>query len=40
MSIRDGLTGYYGNFGLCGVFAIFAYRLFGRPKEITGHPVV
>jgi FkbM family methyltransferase len=38
MSIRDGLNGYYSNFGLRGVFAISAYHLFGRPKEITGHP--
>jgi FkbM family methyltransferase len=38
MSIRDGLTGYYSNFGLRGVLAISAYRLLGRPKEITAHP--
>jgi FkbM family methyltransferase len=38
MSIRDGLKGYYSNFGLRGVLAISAYRLFGRPKEITAHP--
>jgi FkbM family methyltransferase len=38
MSIRDGLMGYYSNFGIRGVLAISAYRLFGRPKEITAHP--
>ena len=38
MSIRDGLTGYYSSFGLRGVLAISAYRLLGRPKEITRHP--
>jgi FkbM family methyltransferase len=38
MSIADGLAGYYSNFGLRGVFAISAHRLFGGPKEITGHP--
>jgi FkbM family methyltransferase len=38
MTIRDGLTGYYNNFGFPGVLAISAYRLFGRPREITAHP--
>lgn len=38
MSIREGLTGYYSNFGFRGLLAISAYRLFGRPKEITAHP--
>src|SRR3984893_1559612 len=38
MTIRDGLTGYYNNFGIRGGLAISAYRLFGRPKEITAHP--
>jgi len=37
MSIRDGLSGYYNNFGIRGVLAISSYRLFARPKEITGH---
>jgi FkbM family methyltransferase len=39
MSIREGIAGYYGNFGLGGVLAIAAYRLFGQPKEITVRPV-
>jgi FkbM family methyltransferase len=38
MSVRDGFNGYYSNFGVRGVLAISAYRLFGRPKEITAHP--
>jgi len=38
MSIRDGLIGYYDNFGLRGVLAISAFRLFKRPKEIIGQP--
>jgi FkbM family methyltransferase len=38
MSVRDGFAGYYGNFGIRGVLAISANRLFGRPKEITAHP--
>src|ERR1700730_14782321 len=38
MSVRDGFTGYYGNFCLRGGLAISADRLFGRPKEITAHP--
>lgn len=37
MSIREGLTGYYRDFGLRGVLAISAHRLFGHPKEIIGH---
>ena len=36
MSIREGLTGYYRDFGLRGVLAISAHRLFGHPKEIIG----
>jgi FkbM family methyltransferase len=38
MSIRDGLRGYYKNFGLRGVLAIITYRLTGRPREITAQP--
>jgi FkbM family methyltransferase len=38
MSIREGLTAYHGTFGFRGVLAISAYRIFGRPKEITGYP--
>src|SRR5271166_1471460 len=38
MSVRDGLTWYYASFGLRGVLAISAYRLFGLPKEIAAHP--
>jgi FkbM family methyltransferase len=38
MSVRDGLSWYYGNYGLRGVLSIAAYRLFGQPKEITAHP--
>ena len=39
MSVRDGLTWYYGNYGLpSGVLAIAAYRLFGQPKVIAAHP--
>lgn len=38
MSIRDGLAVYYNNFGLSGLLAISAYRIFGRPKEITAQP--
>jgi FkbM family methyltransferase len=38
MSVRGGFAGYYGNFGVRGVLAISAHRLFGRPKEITAHP--
>jgi FkbM family methyltransferase len=37
MSIRDGLAGYYGTFGLRGVLAITAFRLFKQPREIVGH---
>lgn len=32
------LAGYYNRFGLRGVFAVTANRLFGHPKEITGRP--
>jgi FkbM family methyltransferase len=38
MSIREGLAEYYNNFGLRGVLAISAFRVFGRPTEITAHP--
>jgi FkbM family methyltransferase len=38
MSIRDGLVSYYGLFGVRGVLAISAYRLFGVPKEIVVKP--
>jgi FkbM family methyltransferase len=38
MSIRKGLMHYYGYFGIRGVLAMAAYRLFGRPEEITAHP--
>jgi FkbM family methyltransferase len=38
MSVRDGLTWYYGNFGVRGLLALFAYRLFGRHGEIAAHP--
>ena len=37
-NIRKRLAEYYINFGLRGVLAISAYPLFGRPKEIIGHP--
>jgi FkbM family methyltransferase len=38
MSFRDGLTWYYGNYGLRGLLAISAYRLFGHPKEVAIRP--
>ena len=38
MGIRKGVAGYYRLFGLRGVFAISAYRLFGVPKEIVVKP--
>jgi FkbM family methyltransferase len=38
MSVRNGLTHYYRYFGLRGVLAISAYRLFGHPKELNAHP--
>ena len=38
MSIRSGLTKYYGLYGLRGVLAMGGYRLFGRPKEVTAQP--
>jgi FkbM family methyltransferase len=38
MNVRDGLTWYYGNYGLRGVLAIASYRLFGQPKVISAHP--
>ncbi len=38
MSIREGLASHYRNFGLRGVLAISAYRLFALPKEIIARP--
>jgi FkbM family methyltransferase len=38
VSILDGLMLYQTTFGLRGVLAMSAYRLFGRPKEISAHP--
>src|ERR1017187_162770 len=38
MSIFQGLKGYYNTLGIRGVLAISAYRLAGRPKEITVKP--
>jgi len=38
MSLRNALAWHYGNLGLRGVLATSAYRLFGRPKEITVQP--
>lgn len=38
MSIRDGLTWYYRQFGLRGVMAMGGYHLVGRPRNITAHP--
>ena len=38
MSIAEGLKAYYSEFGVRGVFAISAYRLFGYPKEIMVFP--
>jgi len=38
MNIREGLTRYYINYGLRGVLAVSACRLFGAPKEIAAHP--
>lgn len=38
MSVLQGIAGYYGTFGVRGLFAICAYRLTGRPKEITVQP--
>jgi FkbM family methyltransferase len=38
VSIRHNLAAYYSNLGLRGVFAISAYHLLGRPKEITALP--
>jgi hypothetical protein len=39
MSVQDGLRKYYTNFGLRGVLAIAAYRLFKLPKQIIAHPL-
>jgi FkbM family methyltransferase len=38
MSIRDGLKWSYRTAGIQGVLTLSAYRLFGRPKEITARP--
>lgn len=38
MSLLEGLSGYYELDGLRGVMRISAYRLFGRPREISVHP--
>lgn len=38
MSIRDGLKWHYSTFGIRGVLTKSAYRLFGRPKDITVRP--
>lgn len=38
MSVRDGFTWYYGNYGLRGLLAIAGHRLFGQPKVIAAHP--
>ncbi len=38
MNICDGFTRYYSTYGLRGVLAISAYRLFEAPTEITAHP--
>lgn len=38
MSIRDGLKWSYGTAGIRGVLTLSAYRLFGRPNEITARP--
>ena len=38
MSMRDGLKWSYGIFGIRGVLTLSAYRLFGRPKEISARP--
>jgi FkbM family methyltransferase len=38
MSIRDGLKWSYGAAGIRGVLTLSAYRLVGRPKEITARP--
>lgn len=35
MSIRTGAITYYANFGLRGLAIITAYRLTGRPKQLT-----
>jgi FkbM family methyltransferase len=37
MNVRDGLAWYYGNFGLRGLVALSAYRLFGQHNEIAAH---
>jgi len=39
MSITEGLKAYYSCFGMRGVFAIAAYRLTGRPRELSIWPV-
>jgi FkbM family methyltransferase len=38
MGVREGLRIYYRCFGVRGVLAISANRMFGAPREITVHP--
>jgi len=38
LGVRDGLAWYYGNYGLRGVLAVSAYRLFRQPKEFAAYP--
>jgi FkbM family methyltransferase len=38
MSLFHGLQRYYNNFGVRGVLAAAAGRVFGCPREITAHP--
>jgi|SRR6185437_6410384 len=38
MSIRDGMIAYNHHFGVRGVLAISAYRLFRQPSEISARP--
>jgi len=38
MSIREGLSYCYELYGLRGVLAMSAYRLFGRPRELAAYP--
>jgi len=38
MSVRDGVGWYYRTYGVRGILYITAYRLIGRPKEISAQP--
>jgi len=38
LSVREGLAWYYGHYGLRGVLAASAYRLFRQPKEFAAYP--